>query len=120
MPGGVLIVEDDDDMRESLQALLERKGFAVTSASNGLEALEQLRDGVRPGIILLDLMMPVMDGWELQRELAKDPALATIPVALLSGVAHLTNEAHTLGAVACFTKPVDLARLYALCREHCA
>lgn len=117
---GVLLVEDDDDMRESLHALLERKGFRVTSVANGLEALEYLRANERPGIILLDLMMPVMDGWELRRELAKDPALDSIPIALLSGVVYLTNEAKTLGAIACLTKPVDLSKLYEICRQYCS
>src|SRR5689334_11479746 len=82
--GGVLIVEDDADLREMMAQLLTMEGFASTAVANGREALDYLRDGGRPNVILLDLMMPVMDGWEFLREQTRDTVLATLPVIILS------------------------------------
>ena len=119
MAGVVLLVEDDDDLRESLQILLERRGFDVVSACNGQEALSKVRPEDPPCLILLDLMMPVMDGWQLRAELLKNPQLATVPVILLSGVADLSSEAKTLQAIDYLLKPVDLQRVYQLVDQYC-
>lgn len=75
----VLVVEDDDDVRDMMVELLEAGGYTALIARHGEEALAQLRAGQRPCIILLDLMMPVMDGWTFCDEVQKDPALAGIP-----------------------------------------
>src|SRR2546428_350964 len=73
----VLVVDDDLAVRESMRSVLEGEGYAVTAAENGLEALQHLRNGLRPEVILLDLLMPVMDGWQFLRELRQDPELAS-------------------------------------------
>jgi CheY-like chemotaxis protein len=115
----VLLVEDDDDLRENLEFLLSRRGFDVAVAANGQEALAKIDRDDPPCLIITDLMMPVMDGWELAKTLEADPELSTIPVILCSGVADLAKKARDLTAIAHFTKPVDLPRLYDLVREHC-
>jgi CheY-like chemotaxis protein len=116
---GVLVVEDDDDLRDNLEFLLRRKGYSVSGAANGRVALDVLAAGEPPCVILLDLMMPVMDGWELRTRLLADPRLGSVPVVLLSGVADLAERADDLRAVEHLTKPIDLARLYDLVAAHC-
>jgi two-component system response regulator MprA len=80
----VLIVEDDHDIRECMADALEVEGYSVALAANGREALEKLRAGVRPDLILLDLLMPVMSGWEFRHEQLADPLLSGIPVVVVS------------------------------------
>jgi CheY-like chemotaxis protein len=80
--GPVLIVEDDGDAREALIIVLEDVGFEVVSTTNGADALMLLRRGIRPCVIALDLMMPVMDGEELLHEIAEDPVLREVPVVI--------------------------------------
>ena len=80
----ILVVEDNDDVREMMAVTLELEGHQVSTAVNGRDALEQLRTGDKPCVILLDLMMPVMNGWELRREIESDPALADVPVIVIS------------------------------------
>jgi two-component system response regulator MprA len=80
----VLIVEDDRDIRECMADALEVEGYSVALAANGREALDQLRDGVFPDLILLDLLMPVMSGWEFRQEQLADPLLSGIPVVVVS------------------------------------
>src|SRR5215212_2491309 len=82
--GDVMVVEDDFTIRETLRELLEDEGYRVTQASNGAEALACLRTNGTPRLILLDLMMPVMDGVEFRRALQKDPRLSDIPMVVLS------------------------------------
>ncbi|QRN98290.1 response regulator [Archangium violaceum] len=108
----VLIVEDHADSRELLAEFLEALGYEVDVAANGLEALERLRGAPRPRAVLLDLMMPVMSGWELMRHVREDPALRSLPVVVVSGVgATQPLPEGVLGAV---PKPVDLNALRAL------
>lgn len=80
----IMIVDDDPDIRETLSLLLEAEGHDVACAANGKEALEKLREGVRPCLILLDLMMPVMDGFQFRAEQQRDAALAPIPVVAIT------------------------------------
>lgn len=115
----VLLVEDDPDIREDLAFLLEHQGYAVVTAEHGLDALRKLQGQPPPCLILLDLMMPVMDGWTLCAELRKDPRLSQVPVVLLSGAADLQHHGDTLAATACLTKPVELTRIYDLVDTHC-
>ena len=83
--GAVLIVDDDNDVRSALAELLEEEGFSVEGAPNGREALALLRGGtVHPAVILLDLMMPGMDGWDFRHEQMRDPKLAAVPVVIVS------------------------------------
>jgi CheY-like chemotaxis protein len=85
-PGRVLIVEDDEAIRETLRELLEFEGFEVATAANGREAVSQLQRTERPCLILLDLMMPVMNGWEFLRKRREDLTIATIPVVVVFGL----------------------------------
>jgi two-component system response regulator MprA len=80
----VLIVEDDRDIRECMADALEVEGYSVALAANGREALDQLRGGVFPDLILLDLLMPVMSGWEFRQEQLADPLLSGIPIVVVS------------------------------------
>lgn len=83
--GGILIVEDDGDVRAALSELLEGEGFSVAGAPDGRAALAQLRaGGGHPAVILLDLMMPGMDGWDFRSEQMRDPELASVPVVIVS------------------------------------
>jgi chemosensory pili system protein ChpA (sensor histidine kinase/response regulator) len=82
--GQILVVDDDADLRETLQMLLEDTGFSVAASANGRAALEHLRGGARPRLILLDLMMPEMNGWQFLGHLRADAALAGIPVIVMT------------------------------------
>lgn len=116
----VLLVEDDDDTRDSLRALLEHRGWRVAVAPHGRAALDLLRSSAEPiGLIVLDLMMPVMDGWTLRQELLRDPALASIPVVIVSGVGDLVEGSTALRPAAFLPKPIPLQRLYAIVAETC-
>jgi CheY-like chemotaxis protein len=106
-PGRVLIVDDDDIIREALQTALEDAGLAVRAAAHGQAALEML-DGWRPDLILLDLMMPVMDGWAFRQAQWARPAAARIPVIVLSAARGLTEAAESLRPVQFIPKPFDL------------
>jgi len=113
----VLIVEDDADLREMMAQLLSLEGFRTATVSNGLEALEYLHNGDRPDLILLDLMMPVMDGWEFRRQQQADPQLARVPVIVLSALDQ--NRAADVNAAAFLKKPLDFDRLIKLVRSYC-
>jgi CheY-like chemotaxis protein len=114
----LLLVEDEDDIRESLTLLLELRGYKVDSAANGREALSVIRKNSLPCMVILDLNMPLMDGWQLREVMLRDPELSEVPVVIVSGVGkHKT--ATQLAAVGHFTKPVDLKTLFALLEQHC-
>ena len=85
VPGRVLVVEDDGGLRETLCQLLSEEGIAAVGVSDGSEALRHLAEGRLPALILLDLMMPVMDGWQLRMKLRSEPRWAAIPVVIMSG-----------------------------------
>jgi CheY-like chemotaxis protein len=104
----VLVVDDDPDIRELLFTALEDDGFEVVPAANGHEALAAIKT-FRPDVIVLDLMMPVMDGWQFARELrARDE---DIPLVLLSAARDLRAHQKTLAAVDVIEKPFDLSEL---------
>src|SRR5204863_859824 len=90
----VLIVEDDSDLREMMAQLLTLEGFQSAAVANGKEALRYLSAGDTPNVILLDLMMPVMDGWEFRRVQQADPVLARVPTIVLSALDQ--TRAHDL------------------------
>jgi len=113
----VLIVEDDEDLREMMAQLLSLEGFRTITVANGREALEYLHDAEKPQVILLDLMMPVMDGWEFRRQQQADPSLAPVPVIVLSALDQ--GRAATLDANAFLKKPLDFDRLLSLVRAYC-
>jgi CheY-like chemotaxis protein len=116
----ILVVEDEDDVRESLAAILESEGYSVLEAAHGGEALERLRaadDDV--GLILLDMFMPTMNGWAFRDAQVRDPALAAIPVIVITADATAARSARSLGVVEAMTKPLDFDRLLALIGRHC-
>lgn len=108
--GHVLIVEDDSDLADITAIVLRGAGYEPEIANNGAEALERLR--VRhPRVILLDLMMPEMNGWEFRNAQLRDPALAAIPVVVMTADGHANEKAASLGAEGYLRKPVDLDEL---------
>jgi CheY-like chemotaxis protein len=113
----ILIVEDDADLREMMAQLLTLEGFRTATATNGQDALNYLNNSQRPDLILLDLMMPVMDGWEFRRRQSADPAIARVPVVVLSAVDP--SRSADLGAAAILKKPLDFDRLLDLVRQYC-
>ncbi len=115
----VLIVEDDDLTRAALQTAVEAGGYSTAVAANGREALNYLLRNGRPRLILLDLMMPVMSGWEFRHEQRHDPALASIPVVVCSAAGDLQQEVSLLGAAGCLQKPIDFPQLVATVRSFC-
>jgi CheY-like chemotaxis protein len=111
-PRPILLVEDDDDIRDALQDALARRGYRVLEAGDGRQALEILRTAeVMPALILLDLTMPVMNGWEFMAAQAEDPALASIPVVVLSAVPNLAKESTTHHWAGVLSKPIALGLL---------
>lgn len=113
--GRILLVEDDYDIRESLRELLEVEGFHVDTAVNGREALDKLAHIKRPCVVLLDLMMPVMDGWETMHHLKQDVLLASIPVVVVSA-AERTQPPE---AARFIKKPYSLDALLDTVNEFC-
>ena len=113
----VFIVEDDVDTREMLGRFLELEGYRVESAANGKLALERLDAGAPACVILLDLMMPVMDGWQFRREQAQHAALADIPVIVVSAAGR--DRIQQIDADAYLSKPVDLDELLERVTEYC-
>ena len=110
MTQSVLIVDDDPDCRELLGHVLAFEGFAVLSAGNGIEALHAARQH-HPRLILLDLMMPVMDGYQFRRHQAMDADIATIPVLCISGTYDAERAARQMGAIGCVAKPIAIDEL---------
>ena len=105
----VLVIDDEQDIREIFETVLRYDGYEVLSAGNGQQAMDLLRRGARPDAILLDLMMPQMDGWQFRVAQRQDPALATIPVIAVS--ADRTAKAAAIDANAYLAKPVDVNAL---------
>lgn len=116
----VLVVDDDDDVRTALAEVLADLSFVPQEASNGDEALRQLLDGApEPCVILLDLMMPVMDGYEFRARQAADAKLSRIPVVVLTAHANVGAEAERLKAAAVLRKPVSLEQLQEVVERLC-
>jgi CheY-like chemotaxis protein len=119
MADRILLVEDDIDIREEVAEFLRDEGYEVAIAHNGCEALELLRAGERPCMILLDLMMPEMDGWTFRAEQLKDPMLADVPVVIVSGTRDVASIANKLAVAAYLVKPFRIERLLAIVQQHC-
>jgi CheY-like chemotaxis protein len=113
----VLIVEDDADLRDMMAQLLTVEGFGATTVANGREALTYLRGHATPKLILLDLMMPVMDGWQFRREQRRDPSIAAVPVVVLSALDQ--ERAADLIVDDFLKKPLDFDRLLTVVRDYC-
>lgn len=111
----VLIVEDEPDALEALGDLLESHGYGVIGARNGAEALQLLGRSPLPRLIVLDLLMPTMDGWEFRLRQKKDPRIADIPVVVVSA----SSAAKPIDADTVLRKPVDIDRLLQTVARHC-
>jgi CheY-like chemotaxis protein len=120
-PRAVLVVDDDASIRETLADLLGDEGYQVTTATNGAEALTLLRPPaeLRPCVILLDLMMPIMSGQEFYAEQQRDPALAAIPIVVISADRNAALKAPAFGGEY-LCKPVRLETVLGVLSRHCA
>jgi CheY-like chemotaxis protein len=115
--GRVMVVDDDVDLLETLALILESNGYQVTTATSGEEALERLDPCERPSLILLDLMMPGMNGWRLRDKLLEHPEYASIPVVVLSGDHVALRNTPPPRAARQLRKPVDLHTLLAVVEQ---
>jgi CheY-like chemotaxis protein len=116
--GMVMVVEDDEDIRISLKELLEDDGYNTLLAANGREALDYLEQGTKPCLIFLDLMMPVMDGWQFRREQQKNESLKKIPVAVITAAGE--SAAASVQAQKVILKPLDIDEVLAVVRKYCS
>jgi CheY-like chemotaxis protein len=114
----VMIVEDDRDTREMLGRFLELEGFEVRTAANGQLALEALQEDGTPSVILLDLMMPVMNGWQFREMQVRDPRFSQIPVVVVTA-AGPREDIPEINADGWLSKPVDFDRLLATIGSLC-
>ncbi|WP_425161665.1 response regulator [Candidatus Binatus sp.] len=111
----ILVVEDDEDAREAMVALLQMKGYRAVPAGNGREALDYLEEAPAPDLIILDLWMPVMDGWHFRSEQIKNPRLAHIPVIVVTALSDRAD----VDANEVIIKPVDVDRLLSTVDHYC-
>jgi CheY-like chemotaxis protein len=112
----ILVVDDDEEILKSLGGLLESEGYGVETAHNGREALDKLAQMEPPQLILLDLKMPVMDGWQFLSERSRDAASGKVPIVLLSGLPFIPNAP---GVSDFLSKPINPSRLLACVRRFC-
>lgn len=106
------------DLREMMAQLLLLEGYRAQAVANGCDALRYLASGDRPEVILLDLMMPIMDGFEFRRRQVLDPLIAKVPVVVLSALDPA--RAGDLGGTSFLKKPLDFDRLLELVRRFCS
>jgi CheY-like chemotaxis protein len=119
MAKSVLVVDDDEDIREVLEALIARWGYEVASAGSGKQALEVLRGCEElPGLVLLDLTMPDMSGWAVRDAMLADARLAEVPVVVLSGMADADTSAEARRTAGVLLKPVRTEKLHEVLDEH--
>ena len=109
----LMVVDDDEDIREVLKLFLEAEGYRVITAADGREAWQQLQTSERPSLILLDLMMPVMDGEQFIKAMRRSP-LTNIPVVIMSGHREAADKVIELNANCCLMKPVEYDDLMAV------
>ncbi len=114
----ILLIEDDPDSRACMSSLLELEGYAVVTAADGEEAMRSLRAGLEPGLIVLDLMMPGMDGFQFRKEQLQDPKLSAIPVVIYSGHHDAKANAALLEPQAYVQKPIDIDTFLDLVGAH--
>lgn len=111
----ILVVEDDEGIRETMRDVLESEGYSVVTAVNGYDGLIKLREFPRPSLVLLDMMMPVMNGREMLDIVLADVRLAPTPVFFVSAIA---SEVNSRGAAAFMKKPIDINVLYQLIDQY--
>ena len=109
--GRILVVEDDPDLRETLADILQYEGYRVETAGNGQEGWARLASEPYPALILLDLMMPVMNGWDFRARQLRDPLLASIPLVVISAAERIEEQAALLSANGFLAKPIDVSLL---------
>lgn len=114
--GEILIVEDEEGIREMVQIVVEAEGYLALTAANGREAIKVLSGRAPPCLILLDLMMPEMDGWQFLQEMEKVPEWAEVPVVVLTAYGE---KAPPSGVIGILRKPVELDALLSTLRIHC-
>jgi two-component system chemotaxis response regulator CheY len=107
----ILVIDDDKDIRDMLDMVLAAEGYEVATASDGVAGLDRLRVGARPSLILLDMMMPRLDGEGFFRAMRSNPSTADIPVVILTGHPSARKKAVELGVAGCLVKPVELLDL---------
>jgi CheY-like chemotaxis protein len=115
----ILVVEDDASVREALAVFLEGEGYSVVEAGDGAEALTRLRTSGPVALILLDLMMPVMNGWEFRDAQARDPRLASIPVVVITADNSAVHQAARAGVAGCLLKPLEFPELLSYVGRYC-
>ena len=114
----VAIIEDDNEFRDMLRELLEEEQYRVVAVSNGAEALETLRGETLPNVILLDVSMPVMDGFDFLRFRNDDPQLAAVPVVLVTNAKP--HERPTIGVNDVVRKPIDIDEILFAIKRYCS
>ena len=112
----ILVVEDDDDIRSVILDLLESEGYKTMAATNGKEALDVLNSSPRPCLVLLDMMMPIMNGREFLDIVMKDSMLAPLPVLIVSAVADVSNSKGSIGFL---KKPIDIDVILEVVGQYC-
>lgn len=115
----VLVVEDDPELRTIYQEVLQDGGFNVVAARDGLDALELLNAGTMPCVLLTDLRMPRMTGWELVDRMQQDGRWQHLPLVVVAAYYRIAEEAERLGARAWLQKPIDLGRLVSVVEDAC-
>src|SRR5277367_3621419 len=115
----VLVVDDDTDIRESISHLLKYEGYDVSTASNGAEGFVQLKNK-RPSVILLDLMMPVMDGWQFKTEIDSNPEFKNIPIVVVSADGNIRDKSLSIGISEYLPKPIEIDNLLSLVKKYCS
>ncbi|HTO95956.1 MAG TPA: response regulator [Myxococcales bacterium] len=115
----MLVIDDDPLIRDTMSEVLEESGYQVTTAVHGREALDLLRQGHKADAIILDLMMPVMDGWQFLDEKARDDALSAVPVLIHTAyTAYHDGQNRSGDVLGVFRKPGDFARMIAVLSEN--
>ena len=115
----ILVIDDDADIRETLTEILGDEGYRVTGVRNGREALDYLSAKTRPSLILLDMMMPEMDGWRFRQEQQRNPAISGIPVVILSAHGNVREAALALGVADYLRKPLRVENLLEIAERYC-
>jgi CheY-like chemotaxis protein len=118
--GTILLIDDDGDVREAIALFLRKRGFNVRTADHGLDALRKLQQEGLPSVIIVDLMMPIMDGWEFMKRQRRDWRLCTIPTIVISGVPSHDPRCLEMPIVRLLPKPYTLDQLMAAIEAECS
>ena len=114
----ILIIEDDADIRDSLREALQSEGFTVHTSTNGAEALDAIEDGLRPRLVLLDLLMPVMNGWHFLQALGQNIPILVLS-AYITGAKTMAEAAAIRRPIGFMRKPINLDQLLEVVRSQC-